>query len=460
MSSSSFFRLLIALVLLMPASQAVAQRHNKNNDQTKKPKKVYVDDESCGCELVFIDGIQTTKRNGLFGFKREDGTEIVPPKYMFVDEFHDSFCLVLTDYEHHYGMINRSGKEIMPCIFDEISYPTEGIIKAKKGHYYGYYDTTGREILPPSWPSASAFFEGRAVVGEYVDTTVDGAMLFGFIDTTGRYVLQPVYEYAYPFQEGRATVMLYNRLGLIDRNGKEVVPIKYAEVTTPFNGRVFARDAETGLIALFDLEGNRLTDFCYTDILCYGDGFYSVCRDTMQYFLNEKGKERFGAWQRAGKFLDGYAAVERDGKWGIINTKGRTILPCKYDNKALRPGCYTFYEGLALIEKDDRFGFCNTKGDIVIPFIYDNAFYFSEGLAPVSIEGAWGYINHKGEEVIPFMFGPSSYFEYGRASVIYNSHEYKINPSGQCVKDCSTFPTQEVQRRMAELAVKRHRNKE
>lgn len=459
MPRSAFYKLLIAVALLAPAYQAAAQRHHKNDGQTAKPKKVYVDDESCGCELVFIDGIQTTKRNGLFGFKREDGTEIVPPKYMFVDEFRDGYCLVLTDQEHHYGMINRNGKEIMPCVFDEISYPTEGIIKAKKDNYYGYYDTTGREILAPRWPSASSFFEGRAVAGEYIDTTVDGTMRFGFIDTTGHYVLPPVYEYAFPFQEGRATVMLYDRFGLIDKEGKEVLPIKYAEVTTPYHDRVFARDAETGLIALFDLEGHRRTGFRYSDILCYGNGYYSVCRDTMQYFLDEKGKERFGAWQRAGKFIDGYAAVERNGKWGIINAKGRTVLPCEYDNNAMRPGCYTFYEGLALIEKDGRFGFCDTKGNIVIPLSYDNAFFFSEGLAPVCSQGAWGYINRKGEEVIPFMFGPSSYFEYGRASVIYNSREYKINPSGQCVKDCSTFPAQEVQRRMAELAVKRHKER-
>ena len=459
MPTSSYFKVFITLLLLLHAMPAVAQRHHKGDDTPTKPKKVYVDDESCGCELVFVDGIQTTQRNGLYGFKREDGTEIVPPTYMFVDEFHGNYCLVLRDYEHQFGMINRSGKEILPCIYDEIAYPTEGIIKVRRGKYFGYFDTTGREVLTPQWPSASSFFEGRAAVGVYVDTAVDEALTFGFIDTTGQFVLPPVYEYAYPFQEGKATVKQYDRLGVIDRDGKEVIPIKYAEVTTPYQGRVFVRDAESGLIALFDLEGHRLTDFCYNDVLSYGDGLYSVCRDTMQYFLNEKGKERFGGWQRAGKFIDGYAAVQRDGKWGIINAKGRTILPCRYDNKALMPGSYTFYEGMALVEQDGRFGFCNTKGDIVIPVIYDNAFFFSEGLAPVSVKGAWGYINRKGEEVIPFMFGPSSYFEYGRASVIYNSHEYKINPSGQCVKDCSTFPTQEVQRRMAALAVKRHKSK-
>ena len=36
----------------------------------------YVDDEECGCELVFIDGIQTTTDGERYGFKNADGTQI------------------------------------------------------------------------------------------------------------------------------------------------------------------------------------------------------------------------------------------------------------------------------------------------------------------------------------------------------------------------------------------------
>ena len=57
-------------------------------------KVEYIDDEECGCELVFIDGIQTTQDGELFGFKREDGSVIVPNIYMFVDHFHGEYCKV------------------------------------------------------------------------------------------------------------------------------------------------------------------------------------------------------------------------------------------------------------------------------------------------------------------------------------------------------------------------------
>lgn len=447
---------LTLFALASPAQAQHKQRTHKHATEQKAPKKVYVDDESCGCELVFIDGIQTIQKDSLFGFKLEDGTVIVPPKYKFVDEFHGDYCLVLTDYDK-YGLINRRGKEILPCKYKEIAYPSDGIIKARENDLYAFYDTTGREILKPQWPSASNFFGGIAVVGVNIDSS---ETIYGFIDTTGRYILKPAYQYAYPFLDGRAVVVQYDRYGLIDTTGKEIIPIKYLIMSTPNEGRVFARDEEIGLIAMFDLNGKRITDFRYNDVLYYGEGLYTVVISSddgnRQYYLDAKGRERFGTFDRAGKFINGFAMVEKNGKAGIINSKGKSILPCDYDNSGIRPEEYIFHEGLALIEKAGSYGFVNTKGKIVIPIQYESAFYFSEGLAPVRKNNLWGYINSKGEEVIPFMFGPCSAFEYGRASVIYNNQEYKINPGGQCVKACATFPASEVQRRMAELAVKRH----
>ena len=59
----------------------------------------YVDDEECGCSLVFVDGIQTTTDGEFFGFKLADGTVIVPNKFRYVDQFHGDYCKVYLDYK-------------------------------------------------------------------------------------------------------------------------------------------------------------------------------------------------------------------------------------------------------------------------------------------------------------------------------------------------------------------------
>ena len=94
-------RTIILLALLLPLTTSAQE------------KVVVVDDEACGCELYFIDGIQTIQRDGLFGFKREDGTVFVEAKYKFVDKFHGDYCIVYYDYGVC-GLIDRQGRTIIP----------------------------------------------------------------------------------------------------------------------------------------------------------------------------------------------------------------------------------------------------------------------------------------------------------------------------------------------------------
>ena len=60
------------------------------------------------------------------------------------------------------------------------------------------------------------------------------------------------------------------------------------------------------------------------------------------------------------EFNEGFAAVQKDGKWGYINTKGEQIIECKFDD------AYYFNEGFARVEKDGKWGYINTKGCSVI----------------------------------------------------------------------------------------------
>jgi hypothetical protein len=52
----------------------------------------------------------------------------------------------------------------------------------------------------------------------------------------------------------------------------------------------------------------------------------------------------------------------------------------------------------------------------------------------------WGFIDKEGNTVCPFLFTAASYFTWGRAEVVFNNVTYKINPQGQCVKNCKTYP--------------------
>ena len=93
-------------------------------------------------------------------------------------------------------------------------------------------------------------------------------------------------------------------------------------------------------------------------------------------------------------FNEGFARVQKDGKWGYINTKGEQIVECKFDN------AWSFNEGFASVEKDRKWGYINTKGEQIVECKFDDAMDFNEGFAWVKKDGKWGRINTKGCFVI------------------------------------------------------------
>jgi hypothetical protein len=91
---------------------------------------------------------------------------------------------------------------------------------------WGLIDKTGKEIVPPKYDNAGGFKEGLAKV------KLNGK--WGFIDKTGKVIVPPKYDDAWSFSEGLAKVKLNGKWGFIDKTGKEIVivfPPKYDFVT-------------------------------------------------------------------------------------------------------------------------------------------------------------------------------------------------------------------------------------
>ena len=397
-------------------------------------KVEYIDDEECGCELVFIDGIQTTQDGELFGFKREDGTVIVDNIYMFVDHFHGPYCKVYHNYDSC-GIINRDGEEIIPSIYNDVSYPTDGMIMVVKDGRYGYFDTLGNQRIPFNYLAGSSFNEGLAVVAVNIDSNF---IQYGFIDQNGTFVIEPQYDYAYPFYEGFSVVKKYDRYGMIDRNNKEVFPIKFEILTSMFQGRVFAGDNDG--LAMYDNHFRQLTEPVYTYLVGRTENRILVMRDSKYGYLDENGREVIPCiYDQAGLFKEDRSYVSLNGKWGIIDSKGKAILPIEYDNSGYRAEAYIYHDGLALIEKNQRYGYCDMEGRPVIWPCFENAYQFADSLAPVQL-GKWGYINTHGDFFISPIFDMASPFEYGRSEVVYFGEIHKMNTEGRCVKNCKNAP--------------------
>ncbi|WP_408582679.1 WG repeat-containing protein, partial [Myroides odoratimimus] len=112
----------------------------------------------------------------------------------------------------------------------------------------------------------------------------------------------------------------------------------------------------------------------------------------------------------------GYFVVEKNNKFGFMNTEGKIVVPIQYDDvKAFDDMTDLLPSDLLFaVKQNEKWGFVDIHNKTVIPFMYDDVKGpFSYGIAPVYLNDALGLINLKNEKVSKFVnrsyFGSSNF---------------------------------------------------
>lgn len=388
-------------------------------------------DEECGCDLLFVDGIQTTREGDLYGFRLEDGTQIVPNIYMHVGQFTDGYCKVMPA-DTLCGLIDREGRLVVPCIYNDVDYPSDGRVLVIRNGRAGFTDLEGNEVLPLRYLNAGSFSEGYAPVMVALDSFFSACT---FIDTMGRQLVPPHYDNLQPFSCGIALVMQYQRWGVIDHSGRELIPPMFEQITTVFDTLFFAGDLDG--MALYDRRMKPLTKQVYTWTGGINDGRIAVQRDGKYGFLDRQGREVIPCiYDEISLFGSCRAMVRLGDRYGIIDTAGLIVLPIEYESRTTKGEKYVYHDGLALVEQNGKLGYVDLDGQLVIPFYFDEAFQFSEGLGCALFKGRWGYVDTKGDIYLPFIFDVATPFHWGRADIAYDGEFRVMDRKGRCVKNC------------------------
>jgi hypothetical protein len=128
-------------------------------------------------------------------------------------------------------------------------------------------------------------------------------------------------------------------------------------------------------------------------------------------------------------FSEGFAVVERDQKYGIINTLGRLVIPFTNGYESIS----SYSNGLARVCKNGKTGCINTSGALVVPCIYDVIGNFQDGMAEVLKGGKFGFINTSGKLVIPCIYENIRSFINGVAWGFKNGESVFFDRAGNVV---------------------------
>lgn len=425
------------------------------------------------------EGMIWVKKDTLWGYIDKLGQEKIPFRYQAMRRFYQGRCPVKRN--DHWGYIDKNGAEIVQPMYDGVGWFEDGLLTVNMGGkandwgypddgLWGIVDSTGKAVLPIEYD--------KIVMGQADRFWVKKDSLWRLIDKNRKDLCPPTaYEYVQVLsksvKECYYAVKKNRLLGWVDQNGKEIVAPMYDEPEMGFfsmkNGIVRARkDKQWGLV---DSTGRESISFSYQNIgASVVDEIYSTSPDYGIRSLAAHSSEDdivFFSYYSDYTPYEGMLWVQKDNKWGLIDTAEREILAPTYDL------AFKFRNGLSKVKNFDKYGFVNTKGKEVVPCILDRyhvsgenqyiliandkkglLFTDEQNYIPPEYDdiawnedpdpayawvivlknGKWGWVNHKGEIQIPCRYDAVTPFnKEGWATVLQFGLQFRINRKGEMI---------------------------
>ena len=319
-----------------------------------------------------------------------------------------------------------------------------GLAQAKIGTQVKFLDArTGRQSK--LYGKISDFND----YGIAVTTAEYGAC--GLIDSTMKVIIEPMYAQIGAFNRFGLAAVSHGegKNGYINREGVEILTPRFSKVGE-FNSYGLVVTKEDNASTVYDKNGKIVvlktpnTQFEITEVV--HSNRYNALKvlDKSGSFvgfhlvdLTNKRQVTKTPFEAINPIdVNGYLEVSNKNLWGLIDTAGREIVACKYENIERQS------EGFYGVRETDskRMGFIDLKGKVQVPFDYETVKPFRLGYAVVSKgKDKWGVINKFNAKIVPCMFR-SITIEIGKIEIIAtNNQKFILDEKGNCLDNCKIF---------------------
>lgn len=244
--------------------------------------------------------------------------------------------VVKTVHGNLWGYIDDRGRmAILPQYEYAMDFQDNGLAVVQPGSKQGVIDTSGRYVVPPIYNSISEFSEGLA--------SVIDSQGFRVIDDMGHILTPKAYDYIGTYKNGRAVFSVSHAegqslYGYLDFQGKEATPARFLEAGDFADGKAVVKVKE-GEYALIDTNGRTVAAYPYSFVGALGDGLLAFQKEASgKYgYIDEKGNvvitPRFAG---ALPFEDGRAVVnmaeDYNNRYGLIDKKGDFVIKPEYND--------------------------------------------------------------------------------------------------------------------------------
>ncbi len=304
------------------------------------------------------------------------------------------------------GLKNRSGKIIIPALYEDIGWsqgeakPNKKTIGYKDDGLWGLIGIDNKKITATEY--TVLYPSPHQLVVAAKKGRLSNRILFGLINVYGKNVI-PFRYHGIEHHNQVAIAITKNNgkflYGLLEYGGNTLIPFTFSKIESLSHNRFAVTDTERKT-ALYDASGQRKIGFDLDSISTYEDGYAIIYRGHMAGIINTEGRV---------VVLPRYKAIERKGKkftlwpydhWKILDANNKKVASLYFDDieaiersrfrvsanhyqwiidsngKALTPTNYTYIEEIskdkAIFQKGIKYGFLDLQRGLIVKAKFDS----------------------------------------------------------------------------------------
>ena len=346
--------------------------------------------------------LRTKTDNGYkFGYATYNGKVVLEPIYNEVNRIteieDDKNVYLLSSTNGKYGL-TKNEKQIIENEYEDIVYDkTSNLLIVNKDEIKGVYNIEGKIIIPIDYTSITiggdyinAIKNETRVIfdisGQKLDTDITSHLKvsdnysiiidkdnnYNIVDNSNNKLLNDKYVYIEFFKDNLFIATQENRTGVIDANGKIIVPLKYGTVQKIEKVDLLeAAEMENGKIDLIDEKGNILEGLEDASLEKNDEYIKIYSKDDAKYFKLDGTQVEYKELYPSNSLY----AKKQNGKWGFVNSNGNTVVDYIYDMVTEQNGKF------AGIKSGELWGVIDENGNVILEpkysLIYDDVKFLS-----------------------------------------------------------------------------------
>ena len=211
------------------------------------------------------------------------------------------------------------------------------------------------------------------------------------------------------YEENALKVQKNGKYGLINIDGKEILPCEYDSITVlkgVKNSLVIKKDANVGVA---NTDGTVVVPVQFAEVK-------AITQDYKNGFIVKNAESKFGVIKSDGQIAleckyegidnildNGKYIVKENGTWKVVAEDGTTYLEGKVSNiTSMENGC-------VIVIENGKYGVINIADEIKIPSEYEDLAYMFEDKYIAKKDGKFGIINTNNETVVDFKYSEIKY---------------------------------------------------